>query len=153
MHIAARDTRRLTWRSSARRLVGRTVAKAVARSGREGQGAESCQGTAELVLPGPVLGKMQGEGTRRARDASGQGEEASGQGLGGRQRLAQANGRGPAGQVVGDDLATSQAALAGKRSEGRWLRPTPYFRSRMAFSISRGGDGRPQDPGYRRPGR
>ena len=30
----------------------------------------------------------------------------------------------------------SQAALAAKRPEGRWLSPTPYFRSRMAFSIS-----------------
>ena len=30
----------------------------------------------------------------------------------------------------------SQAALAGKRPEGRWLSPTPYLRSRMAFSIS-----------------
>ena len=30
----------------------------------------------------------------------------------------------------------SQAPLAGKRPEGRWLSPTPYLRSRMAFSIS-----------------
>ena len=30
----------------------------------------------------------------------------------------------------------SQAALAAKRPDGRWLRPTPYLRSRMAFSIS-----------------
>ena len=30
----------------------------------------------------------------------------------------------------------SQAALAAKRPEGRWFRPTPYLRSRMAFSIS-----------------
>ena len=30
----------------------------------------------------------------------------------------------------------SQAALAGKRPEGRWFNPTPYLRSRMAFSIS-----------------
>ena len=30
----------------------------------------------------------------------------------------------------------SQAPLAAKRPEGRWLRPTPYLRSRMAFSIS-----------------
>ena len=30
----------------------------------------------------------------------------------------------------------SQAALAAKRPEGRWLSATPYFRSRMAFSIS-----------------
>ncbi len=32
--------------------------------------------------------------------------------------------------------AASQAALAAKRPEGRWFSPTPYFRSRMAFSIS-----------------
>ncbi len=30
----------------------------------------------------------------------------------------------------------SQAALAAKRPEGRWFSPTPYLRSRMAFSIS-----------------
>ena len=30
----------------------------------------------------------------------------------------------------------SPAALAGKRPEGRWFNPTPYLRSRMAFSIS-----------------
>ena len=30
----------------------------------------------------------------------------------------------------------SQAALTGKRPEGRWLSPTPYLRSLMAFSIS-----------------
>ena len=29
-----------------------------------------------------------------------------------------------------------QAALAAKRPEGRWFSPTPYFRSRIAFSIS-----------------
>jgi len=30
----------------------------------------------------------------------------------------------------------SQAPLAANFPDGRWLRPTPYFRSRMAFSIS-----------------
>ena len=30
----------------------------------------------------------------------------------------------------------SQAALAAKQPEGRWLSPTPYLRSRMEFSIS-----------------
>ena len=30
----------------------------------------------------------------------------------------------------------SQAALAAKRPEGRWFSPTPYLRSRIAFSIS-----------------
>ena len=32
--------------------------------------------------------------------------------------------------------AASQAALAAKRPEGRWFSPTPYLRSRIAFSIS-----------------
>ena len=32
----------------------------------------------------------------------------------------------------------SQAALAAKRPEGRWLRPTPCFRSLMAFSFQTG---------------
>ena len=30
----------------------------------------------------------------------------------------------------------SQAPLAAKRPEGRWFRPTPHLRSRMAFSTS-----------------
>ena len=30
----------------------------------------------------------------------------------------------------------SQAALAAKRPDGMWFSPTPYLRSRMAFSIS-----------------
>ncbi len=30
----------------------------------------------------------------------------------------------------------NQSALAAKRPDGRWLRPSPYLRSRMAFSIS-----------------
>ena len=34
----------------------------------------------------------------------------------------------------------SQAPLAAKRPEGRWFSPTPYLRSRMAFSISAGGE-------------
>ena len=29
----------------------------------------------------------------------------------------------------------SQAALAANLPEGRWLRPTPYLRSRIAFSL------------------
>ena len=31
-------------------------------------------------------------------------------------------------------FSVSHAALAAKRPEGRWLSPTPYLRSRMAFS-------------------
>ena len=52
-------------------------------SGREWQGAQSRQGSAELVFPGPALGQMQSELARRAGEPSGQGEEASSEGLGG----------------------------------------------------------------------
>ena len=77
---------------------------------------------------------MQGEAARRAGEPSGQGEEPPPQGLGGYYLLTETDARRPAGQVVGNHLDGSQAALAAKRPEGRWLRPTP-FRSRMAFHL------------------
>ncbi len=52
-------------------------------SGRERKNARSGQGTAELVLPGRALGKMQGDATGLAGDATSQGDEATPQGLGG----------------------------------------------------------------------
>ena len=54
-----------------------------------------------------------------ARRADGEGEEASSEGLGGYQFQTD----GPAGQVVGHHLHRSQAPLAAKRPEGRWLSP------------------------------
>ena len=40
-------------------------------------------------------------------------------------------------KVVGHHLhCQSQAPLAAKRPEGRWLSPTLYLKSRIAFSIS-----------------
>ena len=69
-------------------------------SGREWQGAQPRQGSAELVFPGPVLGQMQSEAARRVGEPSGQGEEPSPQGLGGYQLLAQTDARCPAGQQL-----------------------------------------------------
>ena len=69
-------------------------------SGRKWQRAQSCQGATELVFPGPALGQMQSEAARRAGEPSGQGEEAPPEGLGGCHRLAQADARRPADQVV-----------------------------------------------------
>ena len=46
---------------------------------------------------------MQGKVAGLAGDASGQGEEASPEGLGGRQRWIQPKESGPAGQIVGHD--------------------------------------------------
>ena len=106
------------------------------RSGRERQGARSLQGITELVLPGPALGKIQSEAVGLAGEASGQGEEASPQGLGSGNRFAECDARLQRARLWAMTCTASQAALARKRPEGRWFRPTPYFRSRMAFSIS-----------------
>ncbi len=54
-----------------------------------------------MVFPGPALGKMQSEAARRAGEPSGEGEEASSEGLGGYPLLTQTDARGPAVQVVG----------------------------------------------------
>ena len=64
-------------------------------SGWEWKGSQSSQGATELVFPGPALGKMQSEATRRAGEPSGEGEEASSEGLGGYQLLTQTDTRGP----------------------------------------------------------
>ena len=64
-------------------------------------------------------------------------EEASSEGLGGCHRFAQTDAHCPACQVVGHDLyGPARRRWRGSVPRGRWLSPTPYFRSRMAFSIS-----------------
>ena len=67
---------------------------------RDTTGAQSRRSAAELVLPGPVLGEMQGERARLAGEPSGQGEAASSEGLGGCHRFAQTEACRPAGQVM-----------------------------------------------------
>ena len=111
-------------------------------SGREWQNAQSGQGAAELVLPRPGLGEMQGEAADFAGDAPGHGEEASPEGLGSCHQFVQSVARRPASQLWASHpvSSTGQAlygrpALAGKRPEGIWFSPTPYFRSGMVFSI------------------
>ena len=54
---------------------------------------------------------MQGE-------PSGQGEEAPPEGLGGRHRLAQADARCPAGQIVGHDLDGQPGGVGGEAARG-----------------------------------
>ena len=87
-----------------------------ARSGREWQGAQSLQGGAELVLPRPAVGQVQGEAACLAGDASGQGEEASSEGLGGCHRFAQTDARCPACRVVGHDLYGQPSGVGGEAS-------------------------------------
>ena len=81
-------------------LAGWRVSGRRAPSGWEWQGSQSGQGATELGFPGPTLGQMQGEATRRAGEPSGEGEEASSEGLGGYHLLAQPDAHGPAGQVM-----------------------------------------------------
>ena len=69
-------------------------------SGREWQGAQSSQGAAELAFPGPLLGQMQSEAACLAGEPSGQGEEASPEGLGGYYLLTETDARRPAGQQL-----------------------------------------------------
>ena len=69
-------------------------------SGWQGNGAQSGQGVSELGFPGPALGQMQGEAACGVGEASGDGEEAPPEGLGGYQLLAQTDARCPAGQVM-----------------------------------------------------
>ena len=92
-------------------------------SGREWQGAQSRQGGAELVLPGPALGKVQGEAAGLAGEPSGQGEEASPQGFGGYQRLAQTDAPSPACQIVGHDLDGQPGTVGGKAARGEMVEP------------------------------
>ena len=125
------------------RLTGRWDSGGRAPSGWEWNGSQPCQGATDLLLPGPALGKMQGQPASRAGEPSGQGqgEEPPPEGLGGHDPFAQTDPRRPAGQVMrhhlgGQPGTVGQAALAAKRPDGRWFSPTPYFRSRIAFSIS-----------------
>ena len=82
-----------------------------------------------MVSPGPALGKVQGEAARRAGDASGQGEEASPEGLGGCYRFAQADARCPASQIVGDDLYGQPSTVGGKASRGEMIEPHAVLQS------------------------
>ena len=87
---------------------------------QEGNGRARNRSRAELnwFCQGPSLGEIQSEATGLAGDASGQGEEASSEGLGGCHRFAQTDARCPASQVVGDDLDSQPGAVGGKAA--RW---------------------------------
>ena len=64
---------------------------------------------------------MQSEAARLAGDASGQGEEASSEGLGGYQLLTQTDARGPARQVVGHYLHRQPGSVGGEAPRGEMV--------------------------------
>ena len=66
---------------------------------------------------------MQSEATRRAGEASGEGEEPPPEGFGGHQLLAQTDARRPARQVVRHHLDGQPGTVGGKASRGEMVEP------------------------------
>ena len=104
-------------------LAGGRVSGRRAPSGRKWQGTQSGQGATELGFPGPTLGQMQGEAARRAGEPSGEGEEASPEGLGGYDLLAQPEPRGPASQVMRQHLHRQPGGVGGEATRGEMVQP------------------------------
>ena len=129
---AARDTRGLEWREFAGTLgqlqTGRQAGSGIARS--------RARARRTLPSPGQPLGRCRVR--RRAERVSLPAREKN------RRRsvwVVTIPSPRPIRAVQRARLCTitciaSQAALAAKRPEGMWFSPTPYLRSRMAFSIS-----------------
>ena len=90
-------------------------------SGWQGNGAQSGEGVSELIFPGPALGQMPREAARGAGEASGDGAEASPEGLGGYQLLAQTDARGPAGQVMRHHLDGQPGGVGGEAARGEMV--------------------------------
>ena len=109
-----RDCRTLGW------LVGQWRTGSVR---LEWNGSQSGQGAAELLLPGPAPGKMQGQSACRAGDPSGQGKDPSSEGLGGHDLLTQADAGCPAGQVVRHHLYRQPGAVGGEAARGEMVQP------------------------------
>ena len=112
-------------------------------SGREWNGLQPGQGATELGFPRPAPGEMQSEAARRAGDPSHQSEDPPPEGLGDHGPLAQTNPRRPAVQVMAHNLDRQLGVVGGEaprrhvvQPDGMWFSPTPYLRSRMAFSTS-----------------
>ena len=146
----ARDGERIRSRERSRtgvaRVCGDVGSVAAWPSGREWNGSQPGQGASELGFPRPAPGEMQSEAARRAGDPSHQSEDPPPEGLGGYGPFAQTNPRrakvdSKYAAASGRGYApspgpSSQAPLAAKRPDGMWFSPTPYLRSRMAFSTS-----------------
>ena len=84
------------------------------RQAGSGRARNRARATVELGFPRPPLWQMQGEAAGRAGEPSGQGEEASPEGLGGHDLLAQADAGCPTGQVVGHHLYRQPGGVGGE---------------------------------------
>ena len=131
---ALADRTGASWRGV--RLAGWRVSGGRAPSGWEWNGSQPGQGATDLFPHGQPLGR--GRVRRRAERVIRPARAKTR-----RRRVLVATIRSPRpmravqrARLWAITCTVSQAALAAKRTEGRWFSPTPYFRSRMAFSIS-----------------
>ena len=105
------------------RVCGDVGAVADGSSGWEWNRSQPCQGAAELLLPGPTLGKMQGEAACGACEPSGQGEEPPPERLGGHDPFAQTDPRCPTGQVMRHHLYREPGGVGGEAPRGHVVKP------------------------------
>ena len=104
-------------------LRGRWGTGGRAPSGWEWNGSQPGQGATELGFPRPAPWQMQGEAACRAGKPSGHREEASPQGLGGHQLLAQTDARCPTGQVVRQHLGGQPGGVGGEAPRRKMIQP------------------------------
>ena len=131
-----RDTQQGTLAAGVARDCGDVESVAGWPSGRERNGLQPGQGATELGFPRPAPGEMQSEAARRAGDPSHQSEDPPPEGLGDHGPLARPIRAVQRARLCAITWTASQAPLAAKRADGMWFSPTPYLRSRMAFSTS-----------------
>ena len=90
-------------------------------SDRKWNRSQSCQGTTELVFPGPALGQVQSEAARRAGEPSGDREEPPPEGLGGHHLLVQTDARRPESQVMCHHLDGQPGSVGGEAARGEMV--------------------------------
>ena len=130
-------------------LRGSSVVRWVARRRRRRQAGSGIRSRARARRPRASSGE-DAEAAGRAGDSSGEGEEPPPEGLGGHHRSPRPVRAVQRARLCAITCIASQAALAAKRPDGMWFSPTPYFRSRMAFSTSAWRRWSPA-PGFPRP--
>ena len=134
---AARDPREPGWRELAG-MFGWPDGRSVAGwpSGRKWYRSQPCQGAAQLGFPGQRCGRCR---VRRRAERVSRPARAKNR----RRRVLVVTAWSPRpiravqrARLCAITCTASQAPLAAKRPDGMWFSPTPYLRSRIAFSIS-----------------
>ena len=103
-------------------------------SGGNGMACSRAKARLNWVSQGQRRGEMQSEAARRAGDPSHQSEDPPPEGLGDHGPLAQTNPRRSSGPGYAPSPGPPASAVGGEARRRHVVSPTPYLRSRMAFS-------------------